>query len=57
MIRDATTEVQDPAPKQYATMAMPKVQQHLAHAQKIARADEAMTAGARIGGDASGHDA
>ena len=53
MIRDATTEVQDPALKEYATMALPKVQQHLAHAQKIARADEAMTAGARIGGGAS----
>jgi putative membrane protein len=54
-LRDAQSDLQDPELKQYATMIMPKIRQHLQHAQQVAKADEAITAGARIGGDRSGH--
>jgi len=50
-LRDDKTELQDPELKQYAATILPKVQQHLQHAQKLANADEAITAGARIGAD------
>jgi putative membrane protein len=48
-LRDAKSELQDAELKQYAATILPKVQQHLQEAQRIARADEATTAGARIG--------
>ena len=59
-LRDAQTELQDPQLRQYAATISPKIRQHLQHAQKLANADEAMTAGARIQGgahDAAGHGA
>jgi putative membrane protein len=56
-LRDAKNELQDPELKQYAATILPKVQQHLQHSQRLANADEAITAGARIGGDRSGQDA
>jgi hypothetical protein len=57
MLRDAKSELQDQELKQYAATILPKVQQHLQHGQRLANADEAITAGARIGGDRSGQDA
>jgi len=58
-LRDAQTELQDKDLRAYASQIYPKIQMHLKHAQQIARADEAITAGARMSGksgDAS-HDA
>jgi len=52
-LRDAKTEVQDPELRQYAATIFPKVQQHLQQAQRLANADEAITAGARISGERS----
>jgi len=51
-LRDDKAEFQDPQLKQYAATILPKVQQHLRHAQQLANADEAVTAGARIGHEA-----
>jgi putative membrane protein len=50
-LRDAKTELQDAELRQYAATIFPKVQQHLQHAQRLANADEAITAGARISGE------
>jgi len=50
-LRDDKAELQDPQLKQYAATILPKVQAHLRHGQQLANADEAITAGARIGGD------
>jgi putative membrane protein len=52
-LRDAKSELQDQELRQYAATILPKVQQHLQHAQQLARADEAVTAGARISGERS----
>jgi len=52
-LRDDKTELQDAELRQYAATILPKVQQHLQHAQRLANADEAITAGARIGADRS----
>jgi len=52
-LRDGKTEFQDPNLRQYAATIFPKVQQHLQHAQRLANADEAITAGARISGERS----
>jgi len=49
-LRDGKTELQDPELRQYAATIFPKVQQHLQQAQRLANADEAITAGARIRG-------
>src|SRR4051812_40685651 len=49
-LRDDKTELQDPELRQYAATILPKVQQHLQHGQQLARADEAITAGARVRG-------
>jgi len=47
--RDASKQAQNPQLKQFAQQALPKLQQHLQHAQKMAQWDEAsaQTAGAR----------
>lgn len=50
-LRDAKTDLQDAELRQYAATILPKVQQHLQHGQRLANADEAITAGARIRGD------
>lgn len=55
-LRDGKTELQDPELRQYAATILPKVQQHLKHAQQLANADEAITAGSRISGDRSSND-
>jgi len=57
-LRDDKTELQDQELRQYAATILPKVQQHLQHGQQLARADEAITAGARVrgSGDNSAHD-
>jgi len=52
-LRDDKTELQDAQLRQYAATILPKVQQHLQHGQRLANADEAITAGARIGGERS----
>ena len=44
--RDATREAQNPQIKQFATQTLPKIQQHLQHAQQLAQYEEAQTAGA-----------
>ena len=49
-LRDGKTELQDPELRQYAATILPKVQQHLQQGQQLAKADEAITAGARIEG-------
>jgi len=55
-LRDDKTELQDQELRQYAATILPKVQQHLQHAQRLANADEATTAGARISGERSSND-
>lgn len=55
-LRDDKTELQDPELRQYAATILPKVQQHLQHGQQLAKADEAITAGARISGERSSND-
>jgi putative membrane protein len=52
-LRDAKSDLQDPELRQYAATIQPKVQQHLQQAQRLANADEAITAGARIRGESS----
>jgi len=49
-LRDAQTELQDQDLKAYAAEIQPKIQMHLKHAQRLAQADEAITAGARMSG-------
>jgi putative membrane protein len=44
--RDAAKECQNPQIKQFAQQTLPKLQQHLQHAQEIAQFDTATTAGA-----------
>src|SRR3954470_17871381 len=47
-LRDDKNELQDPELRQSAATILPKVQMHLQHGQRLANADEAITAGARI---------
>ena len=44
--RDAAQELQNPQLKQFAQQTLPKLQQHLQHAQQMAQFDTAQTAGA-----------
>jgi len=55
-LRDDKAELQDAELRQYAATILPKVQQHLQHGQQLAKADEAITAGARISGERSSTD-
>jgi len=54
-LRDAQSELQDPELKAYAAEIQPKIQMHLKHANRLAQADDAMTAGARMSGKSDAH--